>query len=838
MGCHSTKPRADFLKGNKLSTLDGGPELETPVSGRGRPCQLEKKLAESENEEYRDMMAFLAAVPLFQRLPKDQAPILASAIKMQKFSPGACVIKQGEIGSQFFVIRTGTASVLLADKDGGPPKEVAQLTGGDYFGEDSLLRSKPQKATVRATTQLNTMRIDRKKFQELALHERLHLAHRKAVGRKVKVATRAPCRKTAADRQVMGDAIRGNKALSSVVPLDDKRVDLIIDAAWTESIPAGEEIITQGDPVANYFYIVKSGSFEIIRGVDGEDRSHPRSVESVIKGMHRDTVCAGDSFGELGLLYSVPRAATARATESSVVWVIDREHFRHVLMSGEEDHLESHIKHLKSVPVLRGLSERERRAVAMAMTEMYFEQGDKVIRQGERGNNFYVLFEGEVAVVRDGEEQARLGADVERGKAHYFGERALITKERRSATVVVTSTAAKAMALDQDAFTLLLGPLERRFKQRESVAATPCCAAFLPCALALFNASGGVPRRRDATKRVMERAANEFDHYGGRRICRRDLKRIGLLGAGAFGSVELFEHVETGTTFAMKCLNKGHICQSGMQQCVMSERCILMMTKSPFIITLYETFNGAQTLYFLLEPALGGELHAIYHRKKLHGSEVHAKYYVGGVIFAFEHLHERRIVYRDLKPENLLLNEHGHLKVTDMGFAKFVIGKTYTTCGTPDYFAPELISCCGHSLGVDWWTLGVLLFELMVGRPPFEAKTVVETYEKVQVGLRREEYPKALSGSAGDLVEAMLQHEPPERLPMRLGGTKNLKDHPWYAGFNWASLEALEMEPPFLPQVRSNKDIANFSVRAEDMPKELPYRDDGSGWDKEFASST
>merc|ERR1712227_410051 len=105
---------------------------------------------------------------------------------------------------------------------------------------------------------------------------------------------------------------------------------------------------------------------------------------------------------------------------------------------------------------------------------------------------------------------------------------------------------------------------------------------------------------------------------------------------------------------------------------------ILMMTNSPFIIKLWECFNGAQSLYFLLEPALGGELYATYNREGFHGSEKHAKFYVAGVVYAFEHLHERHIIYRDLK-------------VADMGLAKFVLGKTYTTCGTPDYLAPEVI---------------------------------------------------------------------------------------------------------------------------------------------------
>merc|ERR1719197_177949 len=166
------------------------------------------------------------------------------------------------------------------------------------------------------------------------------------------------------------------------------------------------------------------------------------------------------------------------------------------------------------------------------------------------------------------------------------------------------------------------------------------------------------------------------------KILRKDLQKIGLLGCGGFGAVELWEHKSTKATYAMKGLSKGYIVKTGMQESVMNEKNILMMTNSPFIIRLWETYNGSQTLYFLLEPALGGELYATYNRKGFHGSEKHAKFYIAGTIEGFRHLHERRIIYRDLKPENLLLNEQGKLKITDMGLAKFVIGKTYTTCGT------------------------------------------------------------------------------------------------------------------------------------------------------------
>jgi serine/threonine protein kinase len=320
------------------------------------------------------------------------------------------------------------------------------------------------------------------------------------------------------------------------------------------------------------------------------------------------------------------------------------------------------------------------------------------------------------------------------------------------------------------------------------------------------------------------------------KILRKDLSRIGLLGCGGFGTVELYEHKSSGETYALKGLSKGYIIKTGMQDSVMNEKNILMMTNSPFIIKLHETYNGAQSLYFLLEPALGGELYATYNRKGFHGSESHAKYYAAGTCLAFEHLHERRIIYRDLKPENLLLTEQGHIKLTDMGLAKFVIGKTYTTCGTPDYFAPELIASVGHTNAVDWWTLGILIFELMAGNPPFESAYPMQIYAKVTKGIGKVTFPPKCQGTVGMLVRALLKNEPSERLPMRPGGVANLKSHPWFEGFNWEDMKNNKQTPPYKPVVKSKKDLANFSARPEDRPRQIEYTDPGTGWDKNFAT--
>jgi len=306
-------------------------------------------------------------------------------------------------------------------------------------------------------------------------------------------------------------------------------------------------------------------------------------------------------------------------------------------------------------------------------------------------------------------------------------------------------------------------------------------------------------------------------------VLRKDLKCIGLLGCGGFGTVELVEHQSTKESYALKSLSKGYVVQSGMQASVLSEKDVQLLCDSAFIIKLYETFNEAQNLLLLLELGLGGELYATYERKGFHGRERHAQFYTAGVVFAFSHLHERKVLYRDLKPENLLLTETGRVKLTDMGLAKVSAGKTYTTCGTPDYFAPELIESKGHTHAVDWWTLGILTFELLAGKPPFEAATPLQICKKVKNGIGKVSFPAKCKGPIETLIKGLCEAEPSKRLPMKKGGAENIKKHAWYKGFDWAKMSDLTLEPPFVPDVKSKVDIKNFNCRREDCPPQVPY---------------
>jgi len=780
-------------------------------------CELCKQKAEptDPNEESvaarptpdQGTLNFLSKVQLFKRLPNDQHAVLAAACQRQEYPLNHVLIKQGDDGNEFFVIVSGRVGVTI---DGN---KVATLTTGDYVGENALLRNEPRTATITAETSISVLKITRDKFRELGLNEKLEFTKRQAVGGGAErnVATKPPSPKNASERTLISEAIKRNSNMQTMGLTDDK-ISNLVDVAWMESVPAGKEIITEGDLEADYFYIVKEGNFEILISRSENVQSADQAIGSHTERL--GTVGTGGSFGELALLYYAPRAATVKARTASIVYVIDRINFKNVLAMSAEDFAKEHRKYIDKVEILGDLKDDEKTEVAKALVETNFSEGETIFEQGEKGKTFYILYQGEVSVIKSGKEVAKKTATAD--KAEFFGELALLSDAQRTATIKVVSPVAKTLSLDKTSFDLLLGPLDEIKKRGKT---------------------GGESKVGRGSMAVVPTEAKSTQ--GSRqKIYRKDLARLGLLGCGGFGAVELVEHTQTKDTYALKALSKGYIVKCGMKKGVMSEKNIQIMCDSPFVVKLYETFNGEQSLYFLLELALGGELYATYSKKGFHGSEKHAKFYISGTVYSFEHLHEKKIIFRDLKPENLLLTDEGRIKLTDMGLAKVVVGKTYTTCGTPDYFAPELIASVGHTHAVDWWTLGILTFELMAGHPPFESAAPMQIYSKVTKGINKVSFPTKLRGACEDLVKGLCRKEPSDRLPMKKGGTDNIKKHSWFTGFDWTAMKNMTLEPPYKPKVKSKKDIANFSARKEDMPPQVKYKDDGSGWDADFATSS
>eukprot|EP00492_Amphilonche_elongata_P000386 TRINITY_DN1207_c0_g1_i1.p1 TRINITY_DN1207_c0_g1~~TRINITY_DN1207_c0_g1_i1.p1 ORF type:complete len:251 (+),score=19.43 TRINITY_DN1207_c0_g1_i1:532-1284(+) len=228
---------------------------------------------------------------------------------------------------------------------------------------------------------------------------------------------------------------------------------------------------------------------------------------------------------------------------------------------------------------------------------------------------------------------------------------------------------------------------------------------------------------------------------------------------------------------------------------------------NPFLVNLQATFKDKYRVYFLLDVCLGGELFTLL-RKRRYFDEPASRFYAACVVEAFDYMHTQGIIYRDLKPENLVLDDKGYLKVTDFGFAKEVQDRTFTLCGTPDYLAPEIVTGQGHGRGVDWWTLGILIYEMLASFPPFFDDEPIETYKKIIKC--RIKFPRYFSQESKELIKGLLRSKPVKRLGVLRGGARNIRKHSWYADFSWEQLNAFKMRPPIIPKVKGPDDIRNL----------------------------
>ncbi|KAI9332251.1 camp-dependent protein kinase catalytic subunit beta, partial [Obelidium mucronatum] len=287
-----------------------------------------------------------------------------------------------------------------------------------------------------------------------------------------------------------------------------------------------------------------------------------------------------------------------------------------------------------------------------------------------------------------------------------------------------------------------------------------------------------------------------------------DFHFIRTLGTGTFGRVYLSKYRDSDQYYAMKMLNKADLVRMQQLEHVACEKQILHEINFPFIVNLVCTFQDDRHLFMLMEYVVGGELFSHLRRAGKFSNDM-ARFYAAEIVLAIEYLHDRDIVYRDLKPENLLLDHHGHIKITDFGFAKKVIDRTWTCCGTPEYLAPEIIETKGHGKAVDWWALGVLIFEMLAGYPPFYDEDVLRLYEKILDG--KIFFPPHFDVAARDIVKRLCTEDRSKRLGNLKGGSMDIKKHRWFRGVDWTLLlEKKVGRAPIVPVVTHAGDARNF----------------------------
>ncbi|KAL5102990.1 cGMP-dependent protein kinase isozyme 2 form cD4/T1/T3A/T3B [Taenia crassiceps] len=590
--------------------------------------------------------------------------------------------------------------------------------------------------------------------------------------------------KTAKTREILNQAILENDFMKN---LDTSQVVEIVECMYSVNFATGNTIIREGE-LGSVVYVMEEGVIEVSReGNPLRIISHP-------------TV-----FGELAILYNCMRTATVKAVNPCSLWAIDRKSFQAIMMQTGILKHQRHLDFLRSVPIFAQLASETLAKFVDLLEEVHYEPGEYVIRQGAKGDTFYIIAsESSLTSTSPKEKEEEKETFIRlMGRGEWFGEKALKNEDVRTANIIAAyPNGVDCLVLDRESYELLagdLGFLERHYSDE------------------------------DLLEHQMEKSAS-LEVWN---KSLQDLSVVATLGVGGFGRVELvYFGKDTSRTFALKKLKKHHIVLTKQEEHVMNERILLMFCNSQFIVRLYRTFKDRKYLYLLMEACLGGELWTVL-RNRLSFTEAATQFYVACVVEALTYLHSRGIVYRDLKPENLLLDQFGYCKMTDFGFAKRIgFGrKTWTFCGTPEYVAPEIILNKGHDFFVDSWSLGILIYELMNGTPPFTSEEPMKTYNIILRGIDAIEFPRKITRNAQLLIKKLCRENPTERFGYGKGGLKEIKKHVWFEGFDWRGLRNRTLKPPHIPQVSSPTDVTNFDNYS---PDEEEPPDDVSGWDSEF----
>jgi len=539
--------------------------------------------------------------------------------------------------------------------------------------------------------------------------------------------------------------------------LDKQILSKFADVINTIKFQAGAKIVRKGQ-TGDVFYIVKSGQVRV-HDIGLGDSSFDDKTEG-----------EGYWFGERALMTGNPRAASVTAMNEVEVFACDRETFESTIGSLESILGNASRKtFIKSVPIFGKslLQPAEFDELTSLLKVRKYTKGQKLAEAGKVGDNpsLWIVKEGKLMITETSGKIFFLGS------GDYFGDKAVQADgEYVSKETCIVEEDTVCWRLKKTEIEAVIHDVKRLGKP----------IPFKPKAL-------------DTTLTI------------------KDIKQHKMLGMGAFGKVWLATSRKENKPYALKTITKRQLIESGQVKGVMREKQIMASLQHTFILPLVGAFQDDDFLYLLLPFTGGGELFNVVHTDQRDGLDNNSSQFYGACILeALGYLHTRNIVYRDMKPENALIDANGYCIMIDFGFAKIVVDKTYTLCGTPEYLAPEIIMSKGHDKAVDYWSFGVLLYEMLVGQSPFYLYGTDQVSLFKRIVMVKYTCPSYVSDDAKDVISKLLTRRQAARYGNLSRGYLDVKEHPWFKSLDFNKLLKRKLKAPWKPKTKNPLDSSNF----------------------------
>lgn len=708
-------------------------------------------------------MGFLNSDSNFSKLKDEEKKLLAGACSVQEFAAGDQILREGEVGDWMFIVMVG--KVVTTDQFGNKTNRKT----GAILGGMGLMYSKRQIFGAKAVDKVTCLALGKSSLERL-IGPVEDVLRRSAI--KALLENLDFFKKLTNDQQNAmigtfedgvfdkGECIVSRGARAQFILVMDGEVGVLSESATPPNVKA----VAEGDNADNA--LTASVCSETT-----ESKTPTQFSKEGLDKMTERTLRPGTCYGEENLIENAEMPTFLVAATRVRVHRIGYDMLSAALSAPLKDAIRvNEIKTvLQDIFLFKSLYEEQINKVVKALSQRKYKDGEYVVQQGEDANHFYLIQSGVVRVTKDGKTLRTLG------KWDYFGERGLLLQEKRSASCQAEGPCV-CMMLESQVFSDIVGMFKKELEHRI--------------------------------------------HLQDLNIKMSDLRTKAIVGRGTFGIVKLVYHkADQSKTYALKCVNKKQVVRMMQQKSIQVEREINAQCYHPCIMQFIKTFQDQSNVYFLTEFLGGGDLFfAIREIGML--TKQQTQFYSGSIILALENLHERGIMYRDLKPENVLLDFEGNTKMVDFGCCKKAL-RSYTLVGTPEYLAPEVILGKGYTCAVDWWSLGVMMYEFVCGPLPFghDTEDQLELFREIlEAPLQFPEY--VTDEAALGLVSSLLERTPELRTGSSTTGAKEIQQHAFFSDFDWDAVAGRYMNPPWRPDTNSLMASWEHVAQTDESPAE------------------